>query len=658
MTKKKKTLKDIAEAFHGVTSVNILSGKNSADKSEEATAGIPCRVIYHPDVAHETAWRDLSSIKEVKVAARFVEKSRRGRDQKHLLSAGDILIATRGRFAISPIVSLEMVEPGPLIAGPDVIVVRARPEADPVIIRKILLSKRAVRFLRENLGKKGREGVSVLSKSTIMRLEIPADADSLRFSFDERVEDHARDAETSAYRIATLSRAFASAARWRLEQRLETSRAGFDRAVTQRLSWEEKAMNIERAILEQSGAAHSKILAAIPVRDIGKPIDRSWSKSFDEQLKKVSSDRDIWASAGINSCLLQVAEGGALDQDARILSELICGGESAHSIRDKLATDSSCLESVTLLLHRGDHRASSLNVGRSVRRLLASCVRRLDDVIVLSAETGHQAAEVVIDGQRPRRLGLIEEYEPYRSFSSTLCSFISPSVEVYANADVSKALGSRKIDAAIIEASGADADIKDGELDLASRKLFDWANLRNRFKEGGRMIAHVPTSHWKLLADVHPNISMVVQLPPLMTPADSQHRPRNKYAPCDQGLIVVVEPGWDASKTVKVVDATLIFGGEAQSEFTSDQIEVLNQVICSKNLSIKGLRWDDILRDRLFRDHKTWPGASRFFSRRATSQDLANDFTLETIIEELKFCHLAWKASQDAFLDSAGIRFR
>ena len=172
------------------------------------------------------------------------------------------------------------------------------------------------------------------------------------------------------------------------------------------------------------------------------------------------------------------------------------------------------------------------------------------------------------------------------------------------------------------------------------------------------MFVHVPSSHWKLLGSIGSNISTIVQLPPLLTPSDSKHRPRDEYAPCDQGLILVVEAGWGAGKDVKLIDATMISGGGAHEEYPAELIESLRQVILGKPLSVGGLRSIDISRDAMFRNHKTWPGVSKFFGPRATVRDLANDFTLETIIEELKFCHLAWKASQDAFLDSAGIRFR
>ena len=341
-----------------------------------------------------------------------------------------------------------------------------------------------------------------------------------------------------------------------------------------------------------------------------------------------------------------------------MLCELLTGGNSPASFLTHLASNPRLIESMTLLLHRGDHRASSSNVGRSVRKLLATCVRGMDSVVVLSAETGHQAVETILVKEGPKRLHLVEQKEPYRKFAKALCEFISPSTQVMASSEVASGLGGKQVDGAIVEASGADTDIKDDKLDLTSRQLFDWANLCPRIKDGGKMFVHVPSSHWKLLGTISSNISTIVQLPPLLTPSDSKYRPRDVYAPCDQGLILVVEAGWRADRNVKLIDATMIAGGGAHEEYPHELIEILSQVILSKPLSIRGLRSAVLPRDALFRSHKTWPGVSKFFGPRAMAKDLANHFTLETIIEELKFCHLAWKASQEAFLHSAGIRFR
>ena len=654
MTTKAKNLKNIADAFHGVTSVGIFTEKKIFSKSKGSEEAISCRVIYQPDVTWESPWRDPDGIKQARVAPRFIEKTRRGLDQKHLLAEGDILIATRGRYSISPLVTRKMLEAGPVVAGPDIIVVRAKSVA-PATLRKILLRKHSARYLIENAVKKGQDGSSVLPKSVIMNLRLPDDIQGLHSTFDERVEEHARDAETTSGRIAALSRAFVVALRHRLETRQETSRPHFD---AEKFSWEVKATKAEHIIAKKRGAEHQAILDAIPIQDIGKPIDGAWFKPFNHQSERLSKDRDKWASEGLIMCLAQMAEGRFEDSDAKLLCELLSSGTDYSLARTHLSANSRLLESTTDLLHRGDHKASSSNVGRSVRRLLASCVKGMDAVVVLSAETGHQAVEATLDKEGPKRLFLIEQYEPYRNFAKALCEFISPSTQVRDSAEIGTCLGAQKVDAAIIEASGADADIKDDKIDHTSRELFDWANLCNRFKDGGKMFVHIPSSHWKLLGSISSNISTIVQLPPLLTPSDSKHRPRDEYAPCDQGLILVVEAGWGAGKEVKLIDTTMLSGGDALDAFSADQLESLRQIITGKSLPSSGIRQISVPRDALFRNYKTWPGVSKFFGSRALARDLANDFTLETIIEELKFCHLAWKASQDAFLDSAGIRFR
>lgn len=672
MTKKAKTLKDIAVAFYGVTSVGIFTEKKLAGKSQNDADWVPSRVIYPSDVAWEGPWRDSDIIKNARVARRFVEAGRRNIDRKHLpaegviqksrpnlerkhlLAEGDILIATRGRYSVSPLVSRQILSAGPVVAGPDIIVVRTKSVA-PDVVRKILLRRDAADYLSKNAVKKGKDGSSVLTKAVIMDLPLPDEIDGLHWTFDERVEDFARDAETTSGRIAALTRAFVVALRYRLETRQETSRRHIE---AEKFSWEVKATKIEHDILVRSGAVHQAVIDARPLNPLDVAIDWSWKLPFDRELAKLSEDRDQWASEGLINCLALLASGRLEDPDARLLCELLTGGSNPASVRAHLASNPRLIDLMTLLLHRGDHRASSSNVGRSVRQLLASCVRGMDNVVVLSAETGHQAVETILVKEGPKRLHLVEQNEPYRKFAKALCEFISPSTQVLASAEVASGLGGQQVDGAIIEASGADADIKDDKLDLTSRQLFDWANLCHRIKSGGKMFVHVPSSHWKLLGSIGSNISTIVQLPPLLTPSDSKHRPRDEYAPCDQGLILVVEAGWGAGKDVKVIDATMIAGGGAHEEYPAELLENLRLIILGKPLSVNSLRRIDISRDALFRNHKTWPGVSKFFGPRATARDLANDFTLETIIEELKFCHLAWKASQEAFLDSAGIRFR
>jgi hypothetical protein len=672
MTKKAKTLKDIAVAFYGVTSAGFLRENILSPDAENGTDWAPCRVIYPSDVVVEGPWRDPDTIKACKVARRFVEGDRRNLDlrtinaagliekgrprleRQHLLIEGDILIATRGRHSISPLVSRRILAAGPVVAGQDIIVVRTKSLA-PDVIRKILLRRHSADYLSKNAVKKGQDGSSVLTKGVIMNLPLPDDIQGLHWTFDERIEDYARDAETTSGRIAALSRAFVIASRYRLETRHETSRPRFDGG---RFSWEEKAASMQKDVLTRSGEVHQAILDAQPVGVREMSTDWSWKVPFDKEMAAISENQDKWASEGLIRCLARLTDGRLDDPDAKLLCELLTGGVDFASARARLASDSKLLEATTLLLHRGDHKASSSNVGRSIRQLLASCVRGMDDVVVLSAEVGHLAVEAALDEGAPKQLFLVDGNESYRNFAKALCEFLSPSIQVRASAEVAAGLGAQKVDAAIIEASGADVDIKDDKFDIASRQLFDWANLGHRIKDGGKMFVHVPSSHWPLLGSISANISTVVQLPPLLVPSDSKHRPRDVYAPCDQGLILVVEPGWGAGKEVKLIDATMLSAGEALEVFSADQLESLRRVIAGKSLQDKRIRQLDIPRDSLFRNYKTWPGVSKFFGMKTHARDLANDFTLETIIEELKFCHLAWKASQQSFLSSAGIRFK
>jgi hypothetical protein len=87
-----------------------------------------------------------------------------------------------------------------VVAGPDIIVVRTNSVA-PEVVRKILLRKASVDYLSKNTVKKGKDGSSVLTKGVIMSLELPDEIDGLHWTFDERVEDYARDAETTSGRI-------------------------------------------------------------------------------------------------------------------------------------------------------------------------------------------------------------------------------------------------------------------------------------------------------------------------------------------------------------------------------------------------------------------------------------------------------------------------
>lgn len=668
MRKKEKTLKDIAYAFHGVTSVHVFTPQKLTSKAKEAVDTLPCRVIYQSDIAPQGPWRDPDGIKQEKVTRRFVEEERRGLGQKSTLAQGDILISTRGRPYVSPLVTSRMLAGGPIVAGPDVIVIRAKLAWDAAIVRKTLLSRKSAIFMKEKSPRIAKNQGRVLPKSVIMNLPLPDDIESLKYSFDESLEVHAGDAEAAAERMAALSRAFVESARWRSELDLEAGNHRFDYDQTESFTWEKRATEKEHDIARRSGATHQALLDAMPISEIGKNNDWTWKKPFDEEYEKLWASKEYWASDGIVKCLDDIANDRLDSGDSKLLCRLLSGSSDCGRARSAMSADPQLVLNTTLLLHQGHHSASSMNVRRSVRRLLASCVRGMDKVLVLSAEAGHQAVEVVTDPEPPRHVTLVEPRPPYRDFAAALCRFVAPGVSVEVADTVSGAFVGGKIDAVILEASGFDAEIEDGKLDTASRQLFDWGNLHWRFNEGGKMFVHLPTTHWKLLANIQANVTAIVQLPPMIVPAyqsfassnnsDARNRMRERHALCDQGIILVIEPGSSRGSEVRVVDATMLTGGDAVTELSQDQMDILRSVILHKGLSFNGLRCLMLPRDTLFRDTKAWPGMAKFIAARAKSEELAEDFTLETLVEEMQFRQRAWRVSQEALLSHVGIRLK
>jgi len=668
MTKKAKTLKDIAVAFHGVTSIHVFTKEKKLSAGKKAPDAVPCRVIYQSDIARQEPWRDPDGIRLEKVTRRFIEDERRGLGQKSTLAPGDILVTTRGRPYISPLVTPRMLVGGPMVAGPDIIVVRAKQTWDAAMVRKIMLSRKASAFFRDKSPKVVKNQGRVLPKSVIMDLTLPDERINLKYSFDEDLEAHATESEAAAERMALLSRAFVELARWRSELALDATNQRFDYDKTKSFTWEKRALESEQDIARRSGARHREVLDAIPIKDIGTNNDWSWKKPFDEEYERLWALKDQWASAGIVKCLDDIASGRLDDSDSSLLCRLLSGGHDFIRARAEMVNDPQLVANTTLLLHQGHHSASTMNVRRSVRRLLASCVSGMEKVMVLSAEAGHQAVEVVTDSAPPRQVALVESRAPYRDVAAALCRFVAPAVDVRASANVSGALNGEKVDAAILEASGFDAEIKDDKLDHASRQLFEWASLNFRLKEGGKLFVHIPTSHWKLLSDVRAHVTTVVQLPPMIVPAyqsfssplDSKFggNLRERHALCDQGMILVIEPGWGSGSDVRFIDATMLTGGDAVTELTPHQLEILKAVILHNKLTFSGLRCFNLARDALFRDQKNWPGVAKFFAARASCQELIEDFTLETLIEEMQFRHRAWKVSQQALLSHVGVRLK
>jgi hypothetical protein len=666
MTIKAKVLRDLADAFHGVTSASIHGEAGSAVGEGDA---LPCRVIYQPDIVKQGPWRDPLGVKLEMVARRFVEAKRRGLGQSSGLRLGDVLVSTRGRIHVSPLVTNAMLSGSPMVAGPDVIVVRAKDGFDPAVVRKALLAKNSATFLRAESRKELDGQVRAhLKKSSILDLPLPPGFENTKYFFDERLESHASDTEAAAERIAALSRAFVELARWRSELRLDADNRQFDLDTIRAFSWEAKYDQLYQDISARSHARHTEILDATPLSEIGRKPDWSWKLPFDDERRRLSEQRDRWASEGIVKGLKDIATGNVTDRDSRLLCELLAGSADCARARSAMKSDPQLVQNTTLLLHQGHYVASSMNVRRSIRSLLASCVKGLGRVVVLSAETGNQAVEVVTGLTPPKQVALVESNDTYLSLADALCRFVTPGVEVHSAKTVSGTFVGEKIDGAVLEASGFDADVDDEKLEQQSRLLFDWSNLGWRLRDGGKLFVHLPTTHWKLLSEVRSHVTAVVQLPPLIVPARQPFRRTNdgepgkethdRHALCDQGLILVIEPGSNHGGKVRVVDATMLTRGDAVTELTQDQLDILRSVILHKDLSFSGLRFFHLDRSMLGTKSDGWPGVARFLAARASGQELAEGFSLETIIEEMQFCHRAWKLSQGALFAHVGAKLK
>jgi hypothetical protein len=121
-----------------------------------------------------------------------------------------------------------MLAGGSMVAGPDIIVVRAKQAWDAAMVRKILLSRKAADFFSEKSPKVAKNQGRVLPKSVIMDLPLEDERFDLKYSFDEGLEVHASESEAAAERMALLSRAFVELARWRSELVLDANNQRFD----------------------------------------------------------------------------------------------------------------------------------------------------------------------------------------------------------------------------------------------------------------------------------------------------------------------------------------------------------------------------------------------------------------------------------------------
>ena len=664
MTGKPVTLGDLAHVFHGVGNADIFT-EEKLSKTPKRPEVNECRVIRAPDVMSLLPWLKPDEISRMLVSKRYISSGgRRGPGQTNRLWRDDLLLSTRGIPKVSPMLTHQMVGQTDLVAGPEILVIRAKHGVNAAALREAIKQKAAADYFakyttRKNKDKKPGKGYDksgVLSKDAVCGLPIPDDLLKARPSFGEDVEILAHKAESLISGIQFLNHAIIEAARWRAEQKANPILISrFLHKATCEFSWEKSYSDHYDEIQTRATATHNALLEDWE-KDVSRPMPGwGWTKPYDKERKVLIAKKEHWASEGLCKCLASLAANETPSGNASILCQLLVGNNNAAEARRAILGDRNKLEATTLLLQEGDQRASSTKVARSVRSLLASCASDSRSVAILSAEAGHLANEVMADDHAPGTLALVEENEPFRNLAKAICELRAKQTVIEAAEFAYRLPYALRFDVALLEASGADVDPKDSEAETMkkSEELFQWHVLVGRIAAGGRMIVHLPTSHWKLLKSVMDNVDMVLQLPPISLPAwsgvDTQ-----QYVPCDQGLMVVLKPGLIQDSRVKVIDATKINNGASASDLTPEQIKHLRALLLEESREMPPDTMTEVARKDL-KALDIWPSIAFFTKLTIKPEDLANTYTLESMVELFKYKHHVWKQTQDKIFRGVGL---
>jgi hypothetical protein len=665
MTGKPTTLGDIAHVFHGVGNADIFTPEKLA-KSNNQKEVAECRVIKASDVTSQRAWQQPESIARMHISKRLVSSTmRRGLGQSCVLQAGDLLLTTRGKPRVSPMVTYEMTKSRNLVAGPEILVIRTRGEVHCASLREAMRQKAATFYFAETATKKNKDKAEgkgwdksgVLSKEAVAGLPVPEGLTNQPPRFGEDVEILSHKAESLITGIQSLNHAIIEAARWREEVKTDSGQIPhFDQEVTSGFTWEklykERSDEIRgREIVEQ------KRLADEWLKEPSKPMyGWDWIKPFNIERKELRKQMDEWSSQGLCRCLKSLASSHIPDADTELLCQLLSGTKNPESAKQALLCDTKLLEATTLLAHQLDLRVASHYTSKSVRTLLATCAESAKSALILSAETGNLAVETLNKAKSLDVLSLVEAQDSHRHVAKAVCDLNSAGVKIF---DGQKAyrIPEQKIDIVLMEASGFDMGNKEDDqtAKFTSQDQFQWSQIEHRINSDGCMIAHLPTSHWRLLVSVIDKVSLVMQLPPLSMP-DWNKSPGNNNQPSDQGIIVVLRPGFKSNDTVKLVDATKLNHGAAASSLTPEQILDLRAILRGETKPSGQVQATDIPRCELFKEMRIWPGISTLMKKRVEADDLAQAYTLETLVEEFKYRHFLWKKAETEIFREIGLQ--
>ena len=665
MTGKLTTLGDLAYVFHGVGNADIFTAEKVA-KANNPKEVEDCRVIKASDVTSQRPWQQPESIARMLVSKRLVSSTmRRGLGQSCVLQTGDLLLTTRGKPKVSPMVTHEMMKNGNLVAGPEILVIRTKGEVHYATLREAMRQKAATFYFAETTTRKNKDKAKgkgwdksgVLSKEAASNLPIPEGLTNMPPRFGQDVEILSHKAESLITGIQSLNHAIIEAARWREEININAIQIPvFDQEVTSGFTWEklykERSDEIRgREIAEQNRLSEEW------VKDPSKPMyGWDWIKPFNKERKKLSIQMDEWSSQGLSRCLGNIADTQAPDADTKLLCHLLSGTENPEAAKQSLLGDMKLVEATTLLAHQLDLRVASHYTTESVRTLLASCAERAKSALILSAETGNLAVRTLNKAKSLDILSLVETQNSHRQVAKAICDLKSAGTKIF-DGEKTYRIPEHKIDVILMETSGFEMDKKEDEekAKRTSQDQFQWSQIEHRINSGGCMIAHLPTTHWRLLASVIDKVSLVMQLPPLSIPVWNKSS-GNSNPTCDQGIIVVLKPGFKSNDTVKLVDATKLNNGMAASSLTPEQISNLRAILRGDTAPNGQIQATDIPRSELFKEMRIWPGISTLMKKNVEADDLAQAYTLETLVEEFKYRHFLWKKAETEIFREIGLQ--
>ena len=418
----------------------------------------------------------------------------------------------------------------------------------------------------------------------------------------------------------------------------------------QQFSWEIAGKAEERALQRKNSEAmdnYEAECAKNPARILdasieGKVTKEEWDKAFEKRSHETCQ--------GVSNVLKKIQAGDRADSDAALLLKLLGCEEDVSQARQRLLQNETLSLSTLALAHRGDPRASGTRVGRSVRRVLAACAESAESVCVMNAETGHMALEVARTAGNLKKLSLMEDDADYRAVSDALCKLVAPEVAVESVARNAASNAAGRCDVVLLEASGVEMPKKD-DMKSDPRSLFRWQDW-----DSCRAYVHVPPGSWDLLRAQRSNISAILQLPPLLLPTTSQGRQEGNYAPCEQGIIAVIERQSLNGKRVRIIDATMINGGKAAAELDDTVVKELALALTTGGTPA-GCGIHEVGAGRLFGDVGTpWPSLLTLLGRKPSREDEPASCSLETLLEDLAYHDHAWKRSQGKLLKSIGVR--